>query len=366
MKTLFYIYRLFALLILSSTISSCVKEEAGLPAPASKGNMPISMSLENTSVLVSDLNHSLYIFSHTKGSTEPYQMEKKVSPLQADTRLNFPNHDLIEKDYRFLFMATPGNAPEIEVLNTANTSPVAGDDWNNIRIGTLASELSVHNYYQIKDMPGTELIAKDSLQGELSRLTGQMEFRFFKIGENITDTDTINLKKVASVFDRIYKIDIRYTGFSTLLSFKDGQTPIAEANDTEGITQEILLTPNDMLGIEIPQGDLDTLAGGAKFGGKIHGLCFLPTPKKIKAVLTFYYYDTTPKCENPEEKHVPACYEQRTLQLQIPLQLTETTGLPIEPDTYTVNRAGIRCDRIIDIRVSHNADILTNWNTLYQ
>lgn len=365
MKTIRHISRISILLTISSIICSCVKEEAGIPVPAMAGEeVPVTISLKDSKASPADLTYSLYLFSHTKGSSDAYIMEELITPLQEDSRLKFLNSELMGKDYRFLFIATSGTTPEIRVYKTTlDNAPATGDNWEDIRIGTLSPTLSIHNYYQVKDISGEELLTNDSVRGELGRIVGQMEFRFFKIGNDITHTIPIDLTGINSIFDRIYKIDITYTGFTTSLSFKEGNVLQPETSSAEEYKQEINVPLNGRLGIEIPEGQLDTLAGGATAGGRFKGYCFLPSDNNVRAALIFYYYDTTPICENPNHSHTADCYEQRQLELQIPAQAA--AGLPIEANAYTVNSAGIRCNRIIDINVNSNTNIFTQWNAIY-
>lgn len=365
MKTIQYISRISILLIVGSIVSSCVKEEVVTPySGISPRRNAVAINFKDPKPSLADLKYSLYLFSHAKGSSDTYIMEELKNPLQNDSRLKFRNSELREKDYRFLFVATPGTTPEIQVYkNTLNNPPATGDNWEDIRIGILSPKLSLHNYYQVKDISGDELLTNDSVRGELSRMVGQMEFRFFKIGNDITNPIPIDLTGIYSIFDRIYKIDITYTGYTTSLSFGEGNTLQPETSNNEEFKQEINVALNDRFGIEIPNGQLDTLAGGATAGGKFKGYCFLPANNNVRAVLKMYYYDTTPTCDNLIVPHTANCYEQRQLELRIPAEAT--AGLPIEANTYTVNSAGIRCNRIIDIHVDHNTNIFTQWDMIY-
>lgn len=363
MKTSLFIRQLLWWSTAVTGLLSCSDDREYPAVPASEqAGIPLTFSLAQQTLTTNELQYTLYVFSRS-GDAESYTYESSIR-LAENNRLRLSNADLQQKGYRFFFTATPKSQPEIGLVTLSpDRQPAAGDRWEDIRLAALKTPLSIDNYYQIKDIPGTDILQNDSIHGDLNRLVGQMEFRFFKISNDINTPVPINLASYSSIFDRIYKIDIAYTGFTTLLSFRDGQTPIAEASSTATLSQVIDLTLNEKTGIDLPQGSLDTLTGGAAYGGKIKGFYFLPADRKVLTTLTFHYYDTTPVCDKPDETHSLSCYAPKTLTLHIPTNQVDAQGLPVKANAYTVNKAGIRLDRIIDIQMNSNIDILTNWNT---
>ena len=60
------------------------------------------------------------------------------------------------------------------------------------------------------------------------------------------------------------------------------------------------------------------------------------------------------------DAHTPACFQQRQVTLALPAA-EAGTGLPVAADCYTVNRVGLRCDRIIDVPVGGGVETNFDW-----
>ena len=95
---------------------------------------------------------------------------------------------------------------------------------------------------------------------------------------------------------------------------------------------------------------------------RVSGLLrLLPSDSKLRVKLLFTYYDTTPACGNGHTGvHSAACFPQRQLTLALPAT-DAAAGLPVAADCFTVNRAGLRCDRIIDIPVGGGIETNFDW-----
>lgn len=307
------------------------------------------------------LRYTLYIFSRQQ-ETEKYRLDSILPVLGASSRLKFSNQDLNERSYRFLFVATPSGTREIEV---AHSNPAGvlnkGIAWDQICLRTCTQILSIDNYYDVVDMDGNAILATDSICGHLTRCVGQMVFRFSKIGSSINDIRPIDDPAVTSIFDRVYDIEVKYEGCASGVLFADNGDLVPMDNTGESIseTQHIVPVLNTRLGISLPQLPLDMIDGNISNGGLIMGLCLLPVRENVQVAIVFHYYDTTPKCG---EVHVHNfdCYDQRFIQLNIPSP-TGNLGLSIEADAYTISKAGIRCNRLIDIKTNHGIEINTDW-----
>lgn len=365
MKYFNYIFRsIFVIGTIAGTVSCSRESNVVLTPGIDSEGIPVAISLQSKNFASSpSLDYSVYIFSRSQEEqAESYTLDTLISPIRENSKLKFSNNDLYHKNYRFLFLATPSALEETGIVSSAEWSaPIPGTTWENIRIVAKKSLLSTDNYYQVKDLSGKDILSTDTIQAHLTRFVGKMLFNFFKIDP----TDHLPLlieKTVTSIFDRIDTIQITYTGYTSRLSFHETGELIPDDTIRQPIIQKIYLTLNDRLDTPIPQAEADTLTGGARAGGQINGLYFLPVTENLRATLVFHYYDTTPKCGNPAHSHDRSCYVRKTLELQLPPN-SLPSALSIEPDTYTVNKAGIFCNRIIDIGISGGYEIDTQWNT---
>ena len=94
---------------------------------------------------------------------------------------------------------------------------------------------------------------------------------------------------------------------------------------------------------------------------RMKGAFLLPSDSKLRVKLLFTYYDTTPACGNGHTGvHSAACFPQRQLTLALPAA-DAATGLPVAANCFTVNRAGLHCDRIIDIPVGGGIETNFDW-----
>lgn len=365
MKYFNYIYQsIFAIGIVAGTIS-CNHETSVISSrDIESEGLPVAVSLKSNSLSATpSLDYSVYIFSHSANiSDESYLLDTLISPIGENSRLKFSNDDLNQKDYRFLFTATPSGIQETSIVTSGSlTKPTPGTRWENIRLVLGNSPLSAENYYRVNDLSGKEILATDTVHARLTRVVGQMLFNFFKVDPDThfpIPTDTTG----ASIFDRIDTVQITYTDYSSQLSFSESGELTPADTIARPLIQNIYLTLNDRLETPIPQAEADTLAGGIRAGGRLRGLYFLPVTQNLRATLVFHYYDTTPKCGNPAHSHDRSCYTLKTLELQLPPN-NATSRISIEPDTYTINKAGIFCNRIIDIGISGGYELDTQWNT---
>lgn len=363
MKTTKY---LKTLLLWTATVIgaiSCSQEHVDpVVPPVTQAGIPFTLSVGKIAQQPGNLVYALYIFSRA-GNTDSYLLDSIIPALNTSTRLKFANKSLSERNYRFLFTACPTDTSGIEIIHSnPNSALQQGTPWENILLVARSSRLSLHNYYKVLDLPGQEILALDSIQGVLTRIVGQMVYQFFKIGTDINDIQPIDDPNVTSVFDRIYKTEIRYEGFTSALSFDASGLPqpgVSPSATVSPLYQTITPELNAQFGVSLPQIPLDTLNGGKSQGGKIGGLYLFPNTARLRTTLIFHYYDTTPKCRQ-DHVHVSTCYEEKTLELRLP-STSAAAGLSIQADAFTINKAGIRCNRIIDIGTAHNIEINTEW-----
>lgn len=361
MKRLNHLYAIiFTMITIVGTLSCSDDTDMPLPSPAAAAGLPVALSLQSKAEgSTPSLDYSIYVFSRNQATTENYTLDTLISPIREDSKLKFSNNDLNQKEYRFLFTATPKGTSETTITTSTNqTPPALGTSWGNIRLISGNTPLSIHNYYQVKDLKGEDIIATDTIRGELTRTVGQMTFQFSKIGNGINDIQPINDPTVTSIFDRIHRIEIEYNNYTTALSFNEtGQLQPAD-KATVFQTQPIATGIDPQFRVSLPYHPLDLIDNDIRNGGRIEGLCLLPNSGNIQVSLIFFYYDTTPIC-GKTETHTTDCYNQRNLRLNLPQSVV--SGLPIIENTYTVNKTGIHCNRIIDIETTHGLKIDTEW-----
>ncbi len=364
MKTRNSFLRLVLWLFATAGIAACTQQQDYADIPGiSPEEIPFSLHLNQSGVNTSTLQFGLYLFSkHTDASSgEDYRLDSIILPVTESSRLKFSNEELSRKTYRFLFMATPGDNTALQVTNSNFSTLTPGTPWKDIRVTEPSGRISIDNYYQVTDRSGQEILALDTLQGHLTRLVGQLIFRFIKVGEDINDQQSIDLSAVSSVFDRISSIRVDYENYTHSLAFDNQGYPYPQPTDaSKQTTISQTITPTlQKFRVNLPQTDLDPVNGEPALGGEIKGYCFLPLNQQLRTTLTFTYYDTTPKCGDTSHLHDENCFSRETLTVYIPKK--SAPGLSVEANAYTVNKAGIRCDRIIDIGYETNMDIITDW-----
>ena len=163
-----------------------------------------------------------------------------------------------------------------------------------------------------------------------------------------------------SVIDRVARIDITYENPTTALRFDETGTLVPAAYAPEPLTRSVLPRATDFR-VALPQADMGLRVYDEALRGslRMEGAYLLPSDSKLRIKLLFTYYDTTPACGDGHT-HGPACFPQRQATLVLPAA-GAAVGLPVAADCYTVNRAGLRCDRIIDVPVGGGIETNFDW-----
>lgn len=353
---------LFSLLsLLGGLVYSCTESQEDMPdwVDSKSGILFRTELREGTSD--NGLLTNLYIFSK-KGSGSYLLVDSVPNVVSNSTRLKLKEEDLKEKDYRFLFIATSLQKPEMQVQHADNTPFAFGTEWEKVAVSMLTDSLSVDNYYGIKDLSGNEIRELGSIEGKLSRLVGQMVFCFYKVGPGgITDRLLTDNPDVESVLDRISSIDITYQGVARQIRFDDNNLPVAQAGTEEILnhTVNFSLDENSLM-VKLPQEGVPVeTSDSIPEGAILKGACLPPSQGGVRVSMTFHYYDTTPVCADTH-KHTVECYTSSTLSLNLPIK-DAASGLNVLPDHFTINNAGLPCNRIIDILYTSGFTINTTW-----
>lgn len=167
---------------------------------------------------------------------------------------------------------------------------------------------------------------------------------------------------VESVLDRVTGIEIEYLSPTVSLRFDTDGALIPAAYASEPLRQDILPVMENFR-VSLPQADLGLGVYDASLRGslRMEGAYVLPSDAKLRVNLTFTYYDTTPTCGNDHTgDHTEACYGLQRMSLTLP-SADAPAGLPVAADCFTVNKAGLRCDRIIDVPVGGSIAMEFGW-----
>lgn len=352
-------------LVLSVFMVSCSQDIDDNNVPVDEGkDTSVPVKINTRAILPSGTNCELYIFEKENSSLLDYVYKGKETINETDSVkiLNFSNADLIRTSYRFLFVTTNSTTPEISVVKKTGTALDNTTEWSNIHIHANTIKLTEHNYYGVLDKTGMQIIKEGSIKDTLSRAVGQVILDIFKINGSISnpiDTDT----SVESVLDRVYKVALDYQGITSDVEIFNTDS-IAAAVWGGTLTDTIYVNMDNTtfkVPIDSTVAQLQKIPNGPRGSVRIKGAYMLPSDKNVKCKLTFFYYDTTPKCGVPSHSHDAGCYETKTLTLNLP-KANSTDLLSVLPDYYTLNRGGIRFNRIIDLEQESSFELQTIWN----
>lgn len=330
--------------------------------------LPITATLDTRSI-PNELTCVLYVFwKPTPSSGYVYKEEVRLTDLMLPYRMKFLNEELVDKSYRFLFVAAPTAGSKLSVSNDENKQLSTSDTWEQVIISSSEQLLDDKYYYAVVDKTGDEILEAGTINGELERMVGQIVLDIFRIGDNISDPDPIQSSMVASVLDRVYQIDVEYSNLTKAFAFNEAGAIVEKSSWTTKLSQTLTPTLGDTLQVALPQlaNGLNESAQGVKGSVRIaSGTYCLASSAKVRTKYTFKYYDTTPTCANIEKthKHTLSCFEnnQRELVLHIPQEADDAQLLNVLPNHFTVSKAGIRLDRIIDLASATSFVLAMDW-----
>lgn len=353
-----------SLFLLAAAVTSCTQNNEIIKYNPEEG-MPVSATID-TRAIPSTLDCTLYIFWKSAVG-DPYTCKEVVSLTAVPEILRFTNAELKDKYYRFFFVAVPAVNSYMSVVNTGGTPLAAGDNWSDVLLRTQAQVLDVNYYYDIVDETGNDLLANGTITGTLERVVGQLVLDIFKIGNEIGDPIDVDPARATSVLDRVYEIQVEYTNLTKDIGFDADGTIIEKATwGATPVTQTIQVDRDASLRVSPTQPDNGISPSGQPAEGsvRINGICGLLANQKIRAKYTFKYFDTTPICENNHTgAHTESCFDNtQSLTLHLPEEVNNNFPLlSIQPNYFTVSKAGIRLDRIIDIKYTGSFVLNTQW-----
>ena len=349
--------------IASLFLAACSNDKEGVDDyPDHKADVNASVNID-LRALPLNTSCDMYIFWKTTGSADDYAFKEKVIITSSPTNIHFRNQDLANKSYRFLFLTFEGNSPEIEVINKETGIWDEAIKWNDMVIRAQNRELSGSNFYGIVDKTGNEIMDDGTIEGTVTRMVGQLIVDIFKINGSIDNPIDVTAGSVASVLDRVYKIDVNYEGMTQDVAFDASNTIIENAEWGGSYTQTFSVNMNEsnfQVPIDGTVEELEKVSTLPSGSVRIKGLYLFPSNKNIRCKLTFYYYDTTAACGNPSHTHTKECFESKTLILNLPEE-NNNELLSVFANHFTQNKAGIRYNRIIDLKAEGSYQFITKW-----
>lgn len=343
-----YIYRIYGALFLLLFGTACALDgdEECLPC---KKVREVEVRLAGT-LPAQELATPLYVFLRPAGTQEEYRYDRSYETLADGATLKLPLSEMKTSDYRFLTIAQPDGAAWL-TLRTAEGGPfVPGTAWSGLRLESGTGAATLDGYCGFTEMSGEEILLEGKLQLKLTRIAGQVLFDFYRIGSSLSEPEGVLSADVTSVIDRVSGIEIEYANPTTALRFDADGVLVPAAYGSEPLRQSIVPEAVDFR-VALPQADKGLIEYDAALRGslRIEGAALLPSDGKLRIKMVFTYFDTTPSCGNAHEgDHTASCYAQQLLTLNLPA-LSSAAGLPVAADCFTVNRTGLRCDRVIDV-----------------
>lgn len=326
---------------------------------AEDGTRQIEVSLKTPPA---GLSCPLHIFRRPAGTSDEYAFDRNCGPVADGTTLKLTLEELKAFDYRFLMTAQPASRQWLEVTGDAQEL-TAGTLWNDVRLAETSTEATSEAYCGVTDMSGDDIIRNGRILMELKRIGGEMVFDIYRKGATLDDPVSIVSTDVASVIDRVTRIEIRYYSPTVALRFGPENELIPDSYGSTPVVQAIIPSLDGNLRAVLPQSDNGLAEYDPTVRGslRIMGAFLLPSDSRIRATMKFTYYDTTPVCGNSHTgDHTDTCFEEKTLLLNLPSALS-ATGLPVKGNFFTVNRAGLGTDRIIDVPTESGVDVDFTW-----
>ena len=384
MKTKIQYIKLCCLVGVVSLFLSCADSASMDPVPEQESVRVALFPGVRADYSAGSLKYEVYVFQSPENENN-FTFLNMLSPFVSGTPLDLDFADLVLSDYRFLFIAIPadfsGQTIITEYSGAGDSVPVtglsSGCPWSDVRFNHPGVTLNGDYYYGVTDMSGQEIIDAGEVNGTLDRVVGQMVYDIFKTNGTVNDPVGIPADAdVVSVLDRVYQIDIVYQGVTERLMFDETELIPDPSVGTITYTEEIgadeigfdrttgKVTPGEKSSGAIIESYLPENTDATSYTGavRIRGAYLLPATGGVTVHMTFHYYDTTPTCGNVHAGGVSThdmdeCYPKETITLNLP----QTGSLKIQSNYFTANKAGIPCNRVIEVPVQTVISVDTDW-----
>lgn len=357
-RTIFYQISVIGLFVLFAACDSETMED-GLQG--GEGFRSVKLQINEIDP-ASKLEAPLLVFRRAAETQDEYVLDSRFEAVAAGERLKLPLAELKSGDYRFLMIAQAAGATPLSIRRVDGDEVGPGTFWTDIRLACDTGIAAADGYGGFIDISGEALLMNGTVRLTLTRIAGRVLFDFYRMGGSPSRPESIVSEEVESVIDRVDRIDIVYENPTTVLRFDGSGHLVPDACASVPVVQSIRPALMDLKAV-LPQTDKGLAVYDEALRGslRMEGPFLLPSDSKLRIRLDFTYYDTTPVCGNDhEEVHGASCFPQRRLTLRLPFS-GAAAGLAVAADTHTINRIGIRCDRIIDIPVKGGIEAGFDW-----
>lgn len=353
-----YPYRIIGALILLFG-AACASQEPQECLPCKK-NATVEVRLAGT-IPEAGLETPIYFFRRNAGTQDEYVFIRSYASVADGETIKLPLEEMAGEEYRFLMIAQPAGGAWLTLQAADGSTYAPGATWDELRLASATGSASADGYCGYTDRSGAEILAEGAVRLKLTRIAGQVVFDFFRTGGSLSQPESVVSPDVASVIDRVAEIEIEYANPTASLRFDADGALVPATYAAEPLKQRIVPEMENFK-VSLPQADKGLAVYDASLRGslRMEGACLLPSDSKLRVKLVFTYYDTTPVCGNDHTGDGAACYVRRQMTLDLPAAGSQA-GLPVAADCFTVNRAGLRCDRIIDVPVGGAITMDFGW-----
>lgn len=352
---------LFRICLFLAVLTETACSDGDHAEPRRTADAGISIELPST-LEAADLACPLCLFRRSAGSADEYRLAALFTDAADGSTLKLGLEEVIGYDCRFLAVAQKRDAGAIK-LTASDGSPLAiGGAWADVRLACPTEGVSGDAYFGVRDLAGDEIVAAGKVQLFLTRIAGRFVFDFYRIATSLDDPQGVVSDAVSSVLDRVTEIAIEYEGLTSSLRFDARNRLIPDASASEPLLTTIRPKLTGF-GVALPQSDLglEVYDAAVRGSARIMGAFALPASERVRIHMTFKYFDTTPLCGNDHTgDHTQECYGASVIALDLPAA-GSAAGLPVDADCFTVSRAGLRCDRVIDVPLSGSVGADFSW-----
>lgn len=353
-----HLFRLCLFLVVL-TATACSDGDQAAPRRTADAGIRIEMP---SPLQAADLACPLCLFRRSAGSADDYRLAAVFTDTGDGSTLKLGLEEVIGYDCRFLAVAQKRDARAMK-LTAADGSPLAiGAAWADVRLACAADAVSGDAYYGVRDLAGDEIVTAGKVQLSLERIAGRFVFDFYRIATSLDDPQSVVSDAVSSVLDRVTEIAIEYDGLTSALRFDARNRLVPESAAAEPLRTTIRPQLTGF-GVALPQSDLglEVYDAAVRGSARIMGAFALPAGERVRIHMTFEYFDTTPLCGNDHTgDHTQECFGTSVISLDLPAA-GSAAGLPVAADCFTVSRAGLRCDRVIDVPLSGSVGADFTW-----
>ena len=352
------------------TFYACKNEIMDLEDASLRMSIGSGQTNENMEISFSDLSYTLCLFQapiNEESILEDQNFRcKEIKKGLTGTEIANYSFKVSHSEkglyaYRLFVHATPKKKAETIV----NISDNGGFD--QLEIGLVKENdtyvaLSGDNYYDYQTINRKDLSGTIQVSLKLKRLVGRLVFDIFKSDSNLNPIDIDS--NYGSTLDRVTRIEMLVKGITTGMK-PSGNVVVKDVSSSVTLSLETVLDAERHLIIksqdpdyfkEVQKKNIGGTIANPKGGVRLYSAYLLSTGNDendlLKADLTFSYWDELAGSIEPSVKEI---------KLLLPSS-SSASYLRVAENYYTLTNIRLKHNRIIDIDVSNEIDIDTDWN----